>query len=104
VKTRLHKPKRGLWNVALLLFILGVVGAFAGIPILSQLAFYLILVSAALMLLGTWVIYWLSSGWPGASRRAQMGPPLQQKEPLRCRGSFPLSTLLHESIITYDAT
>jgi hypothetical protein len=56
VKTRLHKPKRGLWNVALLLFILGVVGAFAGIPILSQLAFYLILVSAALLLLGTWVI------------------------------------------------
>jgi hypothetical protein len=56
VKIRLHKPKRGLWNVALLLFILGMVGAFAGIPILSQLAFYLILVSAALLLLGTWVI------------------------------------------------
>jgi hypothetical protein len=45
-----------LWNVALLLFILGMVGAFVGIPILSQLAFYLILVSAALLLLGTWVI------------------------------------------------
>jgi fatty acid desaturase len=56
VKIRLHKPKRGLWNVALLLFILGVVGAFVGIPILSQLAFYLILISAALLLLGTWVV------------------------------------------------
>jgi hypothetical protein len=56
VKIRLHKPNRGLWNVALLLFILGVVGSFVAIPILSQLAFYLILISAALLLLGTWVI------------------------------------------------
>lgn len=56
MKVRLHKPKRGLWNVALLLFIVGVVGSLVAIPILSQFAFYLILISAALLLLGTWVI------------------------------------------------
>jgi hypothetical protein len=56
VKVRLHKPKRGLWNGALLLFILGVVVSFVGIPILSQFAFPLILASVALLLLGTWLI------------------------------------------------
>jgi uncharacterized membrane protein YfcA len=56
VKIRLHKPKRGVWNIALLLFILGLVGAFVGIPILSQFAFELIVLSAALLLLGTWII------------------------------------------------
>ena len=52
---RLHRPKRGLWNVALLLFILGLVGSYVGIPILSEYAFYLVVVSAALLLFGTWV-------------------------------------------------
>ena len=53
MKIKLHKPKRGLWNVALLLFILGLVGAFMAIPILSQFALYLVVISAALLLLGT---------------------------------------------------
>jgi hypothetical protein len=56
MKIRLHKPKRGLWNVALLLFILGFVGSYIGIPILSQFAFLFVVLSAALLLLGTWVI------------------------------------------------
>lgn len=56
MKLKLHKPKRGLWNVALLLFILGVVGVFVAIPILSQFALYLVIISAALLLLGTWII------------------------------------------------
>lgn len=45
-----------MWNVALLLFILGLVGTVGPVPLLSQFAFYLIVVSAALLLLGTWVI------------------------------------------------
>ena len=52
MKIRLHKPKRGLWNVALLLFVLGVVAQ--SLPIVVPFAFYLILLSAALLLLGTW--------------------------------------------------
>jgi hypothetical protein len=53
---KLHRPRRVLWNLALLLFILGLLGALVAIPILSGLAFYLVVASAALLLLGTWVI------------------------------------------------
>ncbi|GAB4548190.1 MAG: hypothetical protein Kow0063_43130 [Anaerolineae bacterium] len=56
MKITLHRPKRGLWNLALLLFILGLLGALIAIPILSQYAFELMAASAGLMLLGTWVI------------------------------------------------
>jgi hypothetical protein len=56
MKIKLHRPKRGLWNLALLLFILGLLGAVLPIPVLSQFAFYLMLASAGLLLLGTWVI------------------------------------------------
>ena len=55
MRIKLHRPKRGLWNLALLLFVLGLVGS-VGIPILSQFAFPLIVASAALLLLGTWII------------------------------------------------
>jgi len=56
MKIKLHRPKRGLWNLALLLFILGLLGTLAPIPVLSQFAFYLMVASAGLLLLGTWVI------------------------------------------------
>ena len=56
MKIKLHKPKRGLWNVALLLFVLGLVSALVPIPLLSQFAFYLVVLAAALLLLGTWII------------------------------------------------
>jgi len=56
MKIKLHRPKRSLWNLALLLFILGLLGAVLPIPFLSQFAFYLMLASAGLLLLGTWVI------------------------------------------------
>jgi len=56
MKIKLHKPRRGLWNVALLLFILGLVGYLVPVPVLSQAAFYLIVSSATLLLLGTWII------------------------------------------------
>lgn len=53
---RLHRPTRTLWNVSLILFILGLVGALLPIPLLSQFAFYLVVFSALLLLLGTSVI------------------------------------------------
>jgi hypothetical protein len=56
MNTKLHRPKRALWNLALLLFILGLLGAVVPIPILSGFAFYLVVASAGLLLLGTWVI------------------------------------------------
>lgn len=56
MKIKLHKPNRSLWTIALLLFILGLVGSYVAIPIVSQFAFYLIIGSAVLLLLGTWII------------------------------------------------
>ncbi len=56
MKIKLHRPKRGLWNLALLLFILGLVGSYINLPILSDFAFYLVILAAALLLLGTWLI------------------------------------------------
>jgi hypothetical protein len=54
LKTRLHKPKQSIWSVALLLFIVGMVAPY--LPIIGGFAFYLVALSAALLLLGTWVI------------------------------------------------
>jgi hypothetical protein len=56
MKVKLHRPRRGLWNAALLLFAIGLIGTYLPIPIVSQLAFYFIIASAVLMLLGTWII------------------------------------------------
>lgn len=56
MKAKLHRPRRTLWNLALLLLIVGLVGTYIPIPILSQIAFYCIIASAVLLLLGTWVI------------------------------------------------
>jgi hypothetical protein len=50
---KLHRPSRGLWNAALVLFVLGLVGALLPIPLVSQLAFYMVVFSALLLLLGT---------------------------------------------------
>ncbi len=55
MKFKLHRPKQGVWQVALLLFILSMIGAVIGIPFLSAWAFPLMALSAALLLLGTWV-------------------------------------------------
>jgi hypothetical protein len=56
MKVRLHRPRRGLWNAASLLFVIGLIGAYVPIPILSQFAFYFVVAAAVLMLLGTWVV------------------------------------------------
>jgi hypothetical protein len=53
MKAKLHRPKRGLWNLALLLFILGLVAYF--LPLVNPFAFYAAAFSAALLLLGTWI-------------------------------------------------
>lgn len=53
---RLHKPKRNIWNAALIAFIVGLVLAFVPLPIpafFGSWAFWLVTVSAALLLLGT---------------------------------------------------
>ena len=56
MKTKWHRPRRGLWNLAFLPFTLGLLGALGPIPILSSFAFYVVLTSAALLLLGTRVL------------------------------------------------
>jgi hypothetical protein len=56
MKIKLHRPQRGLWNAALLLLVIGLIGTYIPIPIVSQFAFYFIVASAAVMLLGTWIV------------------------------------------------
>ena len=56
MKVKLHRPRRGLWNAALLLLVIGLIGTYLPIPILRQLAFYFIVASAVLMILGTWIV------------------------------------------------
>ena len=55
MKIKLHRPSRNLWNVAMIVFIAGMFGSFIAIPVLSPVAFYLVALSAVLLLLGTWV-------------------------------------------------
>jgi uncharacterized membrane protein YhaH (DUF805 family) len=55
MKIKLHKPRRDVWTVSLVLFLVGVVATVISIPLLSAIAFYLVVVAAALLLLGTWV-------------------------------------------------
>ena len=53
---KLHRPRRAVWNVTVILFLLSLAGFFLGIPILDQLAYYLMLLAASILILGTWVI------------------------------------------------
>jgi hypothetical protein len=55
MKINLHRPKRNLWVLALVLFVVGLVGALVATPLLGPIAFYLVALSAALLLLGTWI-------------------------------------------------
>jgi hypothetical protein len=55
MKIKLRKPKRAIWNAAAILFAIGLVATYLPLPILSAFAFYLIVTSAVLMLLGTWI-------------------------------------------------
>jgi uncharacterized membrane protein HdeD (DUF308 family) len=53
MKHRLHKPKQSVWNTALILFVFGVASIY--FPGISLFAFPLVALSAALLLLGTWL-------------------------------------------------
>ncbi len=55
MKIKLHRPNRDWWLVAMVLFILGLLGFFDVVPVLNEFAFYLAALSAALLLLCTWI-------------------------------------------------
>jgi hypothetical protein len=50
---RLNAPKKATWWISLILAILGVLGALIAIPVLTPLAFWLVLVAFILLLLGS---------------------------------------------------
>ncbi|WP_420643399.1 hypothetical protein [Candidatus Leptofilum sp.] len=56
MKIKLHRPRRAVWNVTVVLFLLSLAGFFLNVPILDNLAYYLMLLAASLLILGTWVI------------------------------------------------
>ncbi len=56
MKIRLHRPRRALWNVTVVIFLFSLAGFFLGVPVLDALAYYLMLLAASLLVLGTWVI------------------------------------------------
>jgi len=56
VKIKLHRPRRAIWNVNIILFLLSLAGYFLNVPVLNSFAYYLMLLSASLLILGTWVI------------------------------------------------
>ncbi|VAW30694.1 hypothetical protein MNBD_CHLOROFLEXI01-89 [hydrothermal vent metagenome] len=56
MKIKLHRPRRALWNVTVIIFLLSLAGFFLGVPVLDRLAYFLMLLAASLLILGTWVI------------------------------------------------
>ena len=52
---RLNAPKQITWIIALILGIFGLLGTVATIPVISGLAFWLVLVGLGLMLLATYI-------------------------------------------------
>jgi hypothetical protein len=55
MKINLHKPKRNVWIISLILFAIGLISQAINIPLLSPLAFYLVVIANGLLLLGTWL-------------------------------------------------
>ena len=49
----LSAPLNITWWIALILAVLGIIGHFASVPILSQFSFWLVAVSAILLLIAT---------------------------------------------------
>ena len=56
MKIKLHRPRRAVWNVTVVLFLLSLAGFFLSVPILDAFAYQLMLLAAALLILGTWVL------------------------------------------------
>ncbi|MBN1430178.1 MAG: hypothetical protein JXB07_17545 [Anaerolineae bacterium] len=55
MKIKLHKPRRQVWMASMVAFLVGLVASVANIPILSPIAFFLVALAAAMLLLGTWI-------------------------------------------------
>ncbi len=52
---KLYAPKAMTWRIALILGLVGIVASFVNIPVLSGLAFWLVIVAFVLLVLGTMV-------------------------------------------------
>jgi hypothetical protein len=52
---RLNAPKQITWIIALILGIAGLLGFLVTIPVISELAFWIVLVALILMLLATYL-------------------------------------------------
>lgn len=50
---RLNQPKKVVWWIALIVVIVGVVGKFVNIPVVTDIHFWLVLAGYVLLLLGT---------------------------------------------------
>jgi hypothetical protein len=56
MKIKLHRPRQALWNVTVVIFLLSLAGYFLNVPVLNSFAYYLMLLAASILILGTWVI------------------------------------------------
>jgi hypothetical protein len=52
---KLSAPKQVTWIIALILGIVGILGTLVTIPVISGLAFWIVVVGLALMLLATFI-------------------------------------------------
>lgn len=52
---KLSAPKKATWWIALILAVLGVVGHFVALRVITDISFWLVVVGYVLLLLGTWV-------------------------------------------------
>ncbi len=50
---KLNAPKRGVWYLSLVLGVLGLLGKFVSVPVLSPISFWLVFVGFVLLLLAT---------------------------------------------------
>lgn len=52
---KFNAPKKVVWWIALIVAVLGVIGHFVAIPVISGIAFWLVLAGYVLLFLGTTV-------------------------------------------------
>ncbi len=52
---KLNAPRKITWLVALILAVLGLIGYLVTIPVITSLAFWLVLIAAVLLLLATYM-------------------------------------------------
>ena len=54
-KMKLSSPKKGTWTAALIIGVLGILGNFVAIPVVSQFSFWLVVIGFVLLVLGTYL-------------------------------------------------